>query len=64
MPGIFLTVPFNWFLPYESRSEFSTVLRPLTRDGGQRLEVENRLHPIVEDMDRAGLRDNWGSFWE
>jgi hypothetical protein len=62
--GIFLTVPFNWFLPYESRSEFSTVLRPLTRDGGQRLAVSNRLYPIVEDMDRAGLRDNWGSFWE
>ena len=62
--GIFLTIPFNWFLPYESRSEFSTVLRPLTRDGGQRLVVSNRLYPIVEDMDRAGLRDNWGSFWE
>jgi len=26
--------------------------------------VENRLYPLVEDMDRAGLRDNWGSFWE
>ncbi|MFQ5566121.1 MAG: YjbH domain-containing protein [Paracoccaceae bacterium] len=62
--GIFLTVPFNWLLPYESRSEFSTVLRPLTRDGGQRVEVSNRLYPIVEDMDRAGLRDTWGSFWE
>jgi hypothetical protein len=62
--GIFLTIPFNWFLPYESRSEFATVLRPLTRDGGQRLEVSNRLNPLVEDADRAGLRDNWGSFWE
>jgi hypothetical protein len=62
--GIFLTIPFNWFLPYESRSEFATVLRPLTRDGGQRLVVSNRLYPIVEDMDRAGLRDNWGSFWQ
>ena len=62
--GIFLTIPFNWFLPYESRSEFSTVLRPLTRDGGQRLNVSNRLYPVVEDMDRAGMRDNWGAFWE
>lgn len=62
--GIFLTIPFNWFLPYESRSEFSTVLRPLTRDGGQRVNVANRLYPIVEDMDRAGLRDTWGSFWK
>jgi len=62
--GIFLTIPFNWFLPYESRSEFATSLRPLTRDGGQRLVVSNRLYPIIEDMDRAGLRDNWGNFWE
>lgn len=62
--GLFLTIPFNWFLPYESRSEFSTVLRPLSRDGGQRLNVANRLYPMVEDMDRAGLRDNWEGFWE
>jgi len=62
--GLFLTIPFNWFLPYESRSEFSTLLRPLSRDGGQRLVIDNRLYPMVEDMDRAGLRDNWESFWE
>ena len=62
--GLFLTIPFNWFLPYESRSEFTTVLRPLTRDGGQRVAIANRLYPIVEDLDRAGLRDTWGSFWE
>jgi hypothetical protein len=62
--GLFLTIPFNWFLPYESRSEFSTVIRPLSRDGGQRLNVANRLYPMVEDMDRAGLRDNWEGFWE
>ena len=62
--GLFLTVPLNWALPIESRSEFSTVLRPLTRDGGQRLVVANRLYPLVEDFDRQHLRANWGSFWE
>jgi len=62
--GLFLTIPFNWFLPYESRSEFSTLIRPLSRDGGQRLNISNRLYPMVEDMDRAGLRDNWEGFWE
>ncbi len=62
--GLFLTIPFNWFLPYESRSEFSTVLRPLTRDGGQRLNVANRLYPFVEDQDRGGLRATWRDFWE
>ncbi|MEM9736471.1 MAG: YjbH domain-containing protein, partial [Pseudomonadota bacterium] len=62
--GLFLTIPLNWALPYESRSEFSTVLRPLTRDGGARLVVENRLYPLVEDFDRQALRADWGSFWE
>ncbi|HSG98853.1 MAG TPA: YjbH domain-containing protein, partial [candidate division Zixibacteria bacterium] len=62
--GITLTIPFNWMLPLESRSAYRTVLRPLTRDGGQRLQVSNRLYPIVEDMDRGGLRTNWENFWE
>jgi len=62
--GLFLTIPFNWFLPYESQNEFSTVVRPLSRDGGQRLNVSNRLYPMVEDMDRGGLRDTWRNFWE
>jgi hypothetical protein len=62
--GLFLTIPLNWALPYESRNEFDTVLRPLTRDGGQRLFVANRLYPIVEDQDRGGYRRTWGDFWE
>ncbi|MEM9045530.1 MAG: YjbH domain-containing protein [Pseudomonadota bacterium] len=62
--GLFVTIPFNWFLPIETRTEFSTTLRPLTRDGGQRLEVANRLYPTVEDFDRQALRANWGSFWD
>ena len=45
--GLFLNIPFNWFLPYESRFKYSTVIRPLTRDGGQRLEISNRLYPIA-----------------
>lgn len=62
--GIFLTIPLNWVTPYETRSELNAVIRPLTRDGGQRLNVANRLYPIVEDQDRGGLRTNWGSFWK
>ena len=62
--GIFLTIPFNWAFPYESRSEFSTVLRPLTRDGGQRVRVPGKLYPIVEDHDRGDYRRTWEDFWQ
>jgi len=40
------------------------VIRPLTRDGGQRLSVASRLYPIVEDMGRAELRGDWQEFWK
>lgn len=62
--GIFLRIPLNWALPYESRSAFSTTLRPLTRDGGQRLSVGNRLYGFVQDQDRRGYRRNWQAFWQ
>ena len=61
--GLFVTIPFNWFLPIETKSRFSTVLRPLTRDGGQRLRT-GRLYGTIENFNRRTLRANWGSFWD
>lgn len=62
--GLYLTIPLNWALPYESQSEITSTLRPLTRDGGARLIVSNRLYPMVEDLDEGGLESSWGGFWE
>jgi hypothetical protein len=62
--GIVLTIPFNWALPFESRSQFSTVIRPLTRDGGQQLSIANRLYPTVEYMGREELHNSWQGFWK
>lgn len=62
--GIYLSIPLNWSLPYESRSRIASVLRPLSRDGGQRLQIANRLHPLVEDHGAAALSRRAGGFWE
>ena len=62
--GIFINIPLNWGLPNESRSAYTTVIRPVTRDGGQRLIISNRLYPIVQDNRRAGLRRDWDQFWQ
>ncbi len=62
--GIFLTIPFSWGLPYETRERFTTTIRPLTRDGGARLSVGNRLYPIVQEADAGDLRADWGHFWQ
>ncbi|MDF2235531.1 YjbH domain-containing protein [Albimonas sp. CAU 1670] len=61
--GIRLTIPFAWGLPYETRSRLDMNIRPLTRDGGARLSVANRLYPIVQEVDRGDLRADWGHFW-
>jgi hypothetical protein len=62
--GIVLTIPFDWALPFESRSQYSTVIRPLTRDGGQQLSIANRLYPTVEYLGREELRNGWQDFWK
>lgn len=62
--GIFLTIPFNWFSPLDTRQSFPLVLRPLTRDGGARLDVSNRLYPTVDAADEGSLRSTWEQFWE
>lgn len=62
--GLLLTIPFNWLVPFETRGTYSTVLRPLARDGGQRLDIANRLWSTVESVDEPHLRANWEDFWE
>ena len=36
--GLFFRIPFNGLLPGNTRAAYSTILRPLERDGGRRLE--------------------------
>jgi len=62
--GIILRIPFDWTVPFETRSEINTVIRPLTRDGGQRLSISNRLYETVEYQGRQELRDQWRGFWK
>ena len=62
--GLFLTIPFNWIVPLETRAKYPLLIRPLTRDGGQRLEVSNRLWDVVEGADEPHLRSGWEDFWE
>ncbi|OSP56885.1 hypothetical protein BV911_02405 [Pseudoruegeria sp. SK021] len=61
--GITMTIPLNWFLGKSSRVSETFGFRPLTRDGGAKLEVPQRLYPLVEPGNRPRQDDQWGSFW-
>ncbi len=41
--GIFIRIPLGWGLPMESQSELGLDLRPVARDGGQRLNGDASL---------------------
>jgi hypothetical protein len=42
--GLIIRIPLEWALPFHSQSAYALDLRPLTRDGGQRLLNDNSLY--------------------
>ncbi len=42
--GIIIHIPFEWALPFYSQSSYDLTLRPLSRDGGQRLDSDDSLY--------------------
>jgi len=61
--GIRITVPISWLTGEPNKRGFSTTIRPLTRDGGARLDVPGRLYPRVRPLQTPALQDGWGRFW-
>ena len=56
--GIRMEIPVTYFTGQPSRSIRTVVLRPLGRDGGARLNVNDRLRETLRSYDEAGL-DDW-----
>lgn len=61
--GLRITVPLNWVSGQPSTEQYTTVIRPVTRDGGARLNVSGRLYETVRGLQQEDLRAGWGRFW-
>lgn len=62
--GIKMEIPLSFFSGHPSRSVRNIVLRPIGRDGGARLQVNDRLRETLRSYDAAGLDAQWGRFWK
>ncbi len=62
--GLTISIPLRWSTPFETRQTVSGDLTSLQDNGGAILNIQNRLYPIVRDLDRSGLERNWGAFWQ
>ena len=61
--GIFMTVPFNSIVPYETTGSVSEKIKPIQGDGGARLDVPFRLYDMVNDKSKKSLLNTWGRIW-
>lgn len=62
--GVRLTIPLGWTVPYPTRQTLTVPFSDLARDDGARLDISNRLYPLVRSVDRNRLGENWASFWQ
>lgn len=61
--GIQLTIPLDWVTGRPTKTKFSTVIRPVLRDGGARVDVSGRLYETVRGVQATELDATWGRFW-
>ncbi len=60
--GITLEIPVAWMTGRPSKKTLAQTIRPTTRDGGARLEVNNRLFGLTRDYRANELEDGWGRY--
>lgn len=62
--GIQLTIPLDWVTGRPSKTKLDTVIRPVLRDGGARVNVPGRLYETVRELQATDLDPTWGRFWK
>ena len=62
--GIRFSIPLSWFLGKPSRQKLGTTIRPIQRDGGQKLIVPGRLYGQVRAAHAQALKGQWSRVWE
>jgi len=61
--GLRLAIPIGHFIGQPTRQTRRITLRPLQRDGGARLNVQDRLYDNLRGYHDTDLRGTWGRFW-
>ncbi len=62
--GLTVRIPFGWFTPFATKRTYGIDLRPLTRDGGQRLNGSTTLYRATLDETPHEIERNWEGFTE
>ncbi|MFN3524892.1 MAG: YjbH domain-containing protein [Paracoccus sp. (in: a-proteobacteria)] len=61
--GVTFSIPISWATGTPSRDRAGSTIRSLSRDGGARVEVNDRLYDKVRDSHAVRMQQGWGAFW-
>ncbi|WP_306154726.1 YjbH domain-containing protein [Roseovarius sp. MMSF_3281] len=61
--GIRIVIPLSWGSGTPTRTKTNTVIRSLSRDGGARLQVNDRLYEAIRSTHEPEMTKTWGKFW-
>ena len=59
--GIRITIPLEWLVPFGTRGQYSLDMRPIQRDGGQRLVGDDTLYDMIDPSDYGAMMTQWRS---
>jgi hypothetical protein len=62
--GIRIVIPFEWVAPFATQSGYELALRPIQRDGGQRLLGDTILFGLTDPSDYGALTQEWNSVFK
>jgi hypothetical protein len=62
--GITLQIPVSWLSNRPSRTINYFTIRPVGRDGGATVDVQDRLYEILRSYDETRLDAQWGRIWK
>ena len=60
--GFYFNIPLNIFTKDYSKDTNGFSLKTMTRDGGQKLELKNRLIDSFYGSTYAEINENWGNY--
>lgn len=61
--GITVDIPLSWISGQPTRQTLHRTIRPVTRDGGARLNIDGRLYEVTRPLTAQALTQSWGRVW-
>lgn len=62
--GVIIKIPFHLFSFFDTKQVYSTVIRPLTRDGGAQVWSGTPLYDMTQQFTLGNIRRDWEAVFE